>query len=96
MLGRVSLRGNSRRGGARFDEARTNFVQVGADERLPLVDAEIAECRVGAANTEAALEIVRALLLRARSSTGVSRVLSLLERVHAHALLQAGDLGDAR
>ena len=97
FLGRVSLRlGRLDEAVLRLEEARTNFVQVGADEQLPLVDARVAECRVNAANTDAALEIVRDLLLRAKSSTGVSRVLSLLERVRAHALLQAGDLGDAR
>jgi hypothetical protein len=51
---------------------------------------------VASGNTDAALKIVRDMLGRASSSVGVGRVVSLIERVQAHALVLKGDLRGAR
>ena len=79
-----------------LEEAKSNFLAVGAEEVVPAVDARIAECRVASGNTDAALELARGMLGRASESNGVAKVASLLERVQAHALLKQGDLWAAR
>jgi class 3 adenylate cyclase/tetratricopeptide (TPR) repeat protein len=97
FLGRVLLRlGRLDEALSRLEEARSNFLQVGAEEVVPAVDAWIAECRVAMGNADAALELARGLLGRASESNGVARVVPLLERVQAHALLLRGDLRGAR
>jgi ATP/maltotriose-dependent transcriptional regulator MalT len=97
LLGRVSLRlGRPDEAGARLEEAKGNFLHVGAEGLLPQVDAFIAECRVAQRDPDAALEIVRGLLARADSSNAVARLVPLLERVQAHALMLQGDLWSAR
>ena len=96
-LGRVSLRlGRFDEALARLEEAKSNYDQVGAKEQVPAVDARIAECRVAMGNAEAALELVRGMLGRASESNGVAKVVSLLERIQAHALLLQDDLWSAR
>ena len=47
-------------------------------------------------NTDAALELARGMLGRASESNGVTKVVSLLERIQAHALLLQDDLWGAR
>jgi class 3 adenylate cyclase/tetratricopeptide (TPR) repeat protein len=96
-LGRVSLcLGRLDEALSRLEEAKSNFVEVGADEEVPAIEARIAECQIAKGNLDAALELVRGLLARATESNGVARVVPLLERVQAHALLKQGDLWGAR
>ncbi len=96
-LGRVSLRqGRIDEALRRLEEAKSNFVAVGAEEKVPAVDARMAECRLAMGNADAALELVRGLLGRASESNGVAKVVPLLERLQAHALLMQNDLWGAR
>ena len=81
---------------SRLEEARANFLQVGAENELPPIDARIAECRLAMGNPDAALELVRGMLGRASESNGIARAVPLLERIQGHALLQQGDLWSAR
>ena len=97
ILGRVSLRrGRPEEALARLEDAKANFLHVGAEQEVPAVDARIAECRVALGNTDAALDIVNALLDRAASSTGVTRIVPLLTRLQGHILMQQSDLWGAR
>jgi tetratricopeptide (TPR) repeat protein len=96
-LGRVSLcLGRLDEAMSRLEEAKAHFVDVGAEEQVPAIDARIAECRVAKGDIDAALVQVGGMLGRASESNGVARVVSLLERVQAHALLKQGDLWGAR
>jgi hypothetical protein len=60
------------------------------------VEARIAECRIYLGETEAALAMVNGLLGRAGSSSGIAKVVPLLERVRALALAQGGEVERAR
>jgi tetratricopeptide (TPR) repeat protein len=96
-LGRVSLRlGRFDEALRQLEEAKACFAHVGAEQEVPVVDARIAECQVAMGNVDVALELAGGLLNRASESSGVARVVSLLERVQAHALLKRGDLWGAR
>ena len=96
-LGRVSLcLGRLDEAMTRLEEAKACFLHVGAEEQVPAIDARIAECQLAMGNVDAAIEIATGLLARAGESNGVARVASLLDRVHAHALLKQGDLWGAR
>jgi tetratricopeptide (TPR) repeat protein len=96
-LGRVSLcLGRYDEAISRLEEAKAGFQHVGAEEQVPTLEARIAECLVAKGDPDAALEMVRGLLSRAGESNGVARVVPLLERVQAHALLKQGDLWGAR
>jgi class 3 adenylate cyclase/tetratricopeptide (TPR) repeat protein len=96
-LGRVSLRrGRTDEALRHLEEAKSNFVAVGAEEAIPAVDARIAECHLAKGNADAALEVARGLLGRASESSGVATVAPLLERIQGHALLLQGDLWAAR
>ena len=97
LLGRVSLRlGRFEEAQARLEDAKSNFLHVGAMQEVPPVDARIAECRVAMGNADAALQLAGGMLGQASSSNGVARMVPLLERVQGHALLQQGDLWSAR
>ena len=97
FLGRVSLRaGRLDEALKRLEEARANFVHVGAEYEVPPVDARIAECRVCMGEIDAALTLVDGLLSRVGSSDAVARMAPLLKRVRAHALLLRSDYVDAR
>jgi class 3 adenylate cyclase/tetratricopeptide (TPR) repeat protein len=97
LLGRASLRrGRFDEALARLEESKAQFVQVGAEQELPAVDARIAECRAAMGEPGQALEIVNGMLARADSSNGVTRIQPLLERLQGHALMQQGDLWGAR
>ena len=97
LLGRVSLRlGRFEEALRRLDEAKAKFMQVGAEEEVPLIEARIAECRLVMGDLDAALELAGGLLGRASESNGVARVVPLLERIQGHVLLQRGDLWAAR
>ena len=91
VLGRVSsCQGRVDEALSCLEEAKANFLHVGADEQAPLVEARIAECHVAMGNAETALELVEGMLGRARSSGGVARALPLIERV---ACTRAGAAG---
>ena len=97
LLGRVSLRrGRFDEALSRLDEAKSNFLQVGAAEEVPAVDARISECHLAMGNGDTALELARGMLGRASESNGVARLVPLLERTQAHALIRQGDLWGAR
>jgi class 3 adenylate cyclase/tetratricopeptide (TPR) repeat protein len=97
LLGRVSLRrGRLDEALSRLEEAKSNFLQVGAEEEVPAVDARIAECHLAMDKGDAALELARGMLGRASESNGVARLVPLLERTQAHVLIRQGDLWGAR
>lgn len=97
LLGRVSLRqGRLDEALGRLEEAKAKFMQVGAQEEVPLIDARIAECRLAMGNPDATLDLVSGMLSGASESNGVARVVPLLERLQGHALLLQGDLWSAR
>ena len=97
LLGRISLRlGRTEEAQSRLNDAKANFLHVGAEEEVPPIDARIAECQLAAGNVDGALELVRGMLGRAGESNGVARVVPLLERLQGHALIQQGDLWAAR
>ena len=97
LLGRVSLRvGRLDEALNRLEEAKANYLEVGAENEVPPIDARIAECRLAMGNPDGALELVRGMLGRASESNGMARVVPLLERIQGHALLQRGDLWSAR
>jgi predicted ATPase/class 3 adenylate cyclase len=79
-----------------LNEAKASFVEVGADEEVPPIEARIAECHVASGDSDAALALTQGLIDRAGDSTGVTRVLALIHRVRAHALMLQGDLWGAR
>jgi ATP/maltotriose-dependent transcriptional regulator MalT len=93
----VSLRlGRLEEALSRLEEAKSNFLKVGAEQQVPPIDARIAECRLAMGKADDALELVGGMLSRASESNGVARVVPLLERVQAHALIVQGDLWGAR
>jgi len=81
---------------ALLNEAKASFVEVGADEEVPPIEARIAECHVAKGEPDAALALAQALIDRAGDSSGVTRVLAIVHRVRAHALMLQGDLWGAR
>ena len=97
LLGRVALRrGRFDEALTRLQEAKANFLHVGAEQEVPAVDARIAECHVALHKPELALELLTPMLDSAGSSTGVARIMPLIARVQGHALLQQGDAWGAR
>jgi class 3 adenylate cyclase/tetratricopeptide (TPR) repeat protein len=97
LLGRASLcTGRLDEGLARLEEAKANFLRVGADKEVPAVEARIAECHIAKGNPDAAIELVSGLLSNASQANGVASVVPLLERIRGHALLRQGDLWGAR
>jgi tetratricopeptide (TPR) repeat protein len=97
QLGRVSLHtGRFSEALSRIEDAKSNYLRVGSEQDIPLVDTWIAECRVAMDNPDAALEVVRRLLADAGKSHGLIRVMARLKRVQAHALLRQGDYWGAR
>jgi predicted negative regulator of RcsB-dependent stress response len=97
FLGRVSLcTGRIDEGLTRLQEAKANFLSVGAEKEVPAVEARIAECHIAKGNPDAAIELVSGLLGNASETNGVGSVVPLLERIRGHALLRQGDLWGAR
>jgi len=97
LLGRVSLRrGRFDEALTRLQEAKANFLHVGAEQEVPAVDARIAECHVALHKPELALQLLAPMLDSASASTGVARIMPLITRVQGHALLQQGDTWGAR
>lgn len=97
LLGRVSLRlGRFDEALSRLEEAKSNFLHVGAEEEVPAIDARIAECKVAMDRLDDGLAMVAELLGRAGESNAITKVSSLLQRVQGHALMKQGDLWGAR
>jgi tetratricopeptide (TPR) repeat protein len=97
FLGRVSLHiGRVEEALGRLEEAKSIFTQVGAEEQVPAIEARIAECRLAMGDPDGALKLAGAVLERASTSGGVTRVVPLLERIRGHALLLQSDLWGAR
>jgi len=97
LLGRISLRlGRVDEALKRFQESRENFQQVGAEGEVPPIDARIAECHVTMDRLEEAIAEVNAMLDQAESSNSIGKLVPLLQRVRAHALIKQGDLWGAR
>ena len=96
-LGRVSLRtGRLDEALTRLEAAKADFLEVGAEQEVPAVDAFIAECRVALGDADAALALVRGMLTGASPSSGVAKLVPQLKRVQGHALLRKGDMAGAR
>ena len=96
LLGHVALRaGRADEALGRFEEAKANFVHVGAEQDALAIDARIAECNVFKGYADAGLELADRMLAGAVSANGVAMV-PLLERVRGEALLQRRDFGGAR
>jgi len=97
LLARISLRvGRFDEALGRFEEAKANFLKIGAADEVPSLDARIAECYVYQGKLVEALAIVTGMLARAASSNTVAKLVPLLERVGALALLGRGDIDGAR
>jgi tetratricopeptide (TPR) repeat protein len=97
VLGRVSLRlGRIDEALSRLQESKRHFVELGAEEEVPAVDARIAECYIEADKPDEALSLLGELLGRSESSKAVVRLMSLLQRLQGHALMRQGDLWGAR
>jgi tetratricopeptide (TPR) repeat protein len=97
VLGRVSLRlGRASEALARFEESKGHFLHVGAEEEVPGVEARIVECYVDMGKLDEAVTLAGELIGRAQNSQAVVRLMSLLQRLQAHALMKQGDLWGAR
>ncbi len=79
-----------------FDDARTEWVHVGASAELALNEARRAECRVLMGDGRRALGIVDEVLALGRGTDEVGPILPQLERVRGYALAQTGDPVGAR
>jgi tetratricopeptide (TPR) repeat protein len=97
LLGRASLRlGRLDQARSRLEEAKATFIEVGAEQEVPSMDARLAECLLAAGDAQGALDAVNALQARLKDSGGAARVAPLVERIKGHALLAQGDLWSAR
>jgi tetratricopeptide (TPR) repeat protein len=97
LLGRAVLRsGRIDEALKHLEESKRHFLDVGAEQEVPAVEARIVECRIYRSETDAAFAMVNGLLGRAGSSSGVAKVVPLLERARALALAQRGDVEGAR
>jgi tetratricopeptide (TPR) repeat protein len=97
LLGRISLRlGRVDEALKRLQESRENFQQVSAEGEVPSIDARIAECHVTMDRLEEAVAEVNGMLDQADDSNSIGKLVPLLQRVHAHALIKQGDLWGAR
>jgi tetratricopeptide (TPR) repeat protein len=95
LLGRVALRaGRYEEALGRFDEARSHFLHIGAQQEALDVDARIAECRVFLDDPDAALALAAGALERVDASA--TKLVALLERVRGFALYRRGDVTGAR
>jgi tetratricopeptide (TPR) repeat protein len=81
---------------AMFDDARAEWVRVGASADVALNESRRAECRVLMGDAIEALAIVDEVLAPGRGADEVAPILSSLERVRGYALVQTGDTVGAR
>ena len=96
LLARLSLRtGRLDQALEHLEQAKANYVAVGAEREVPALDARIAECRLCKGDVDGALEVVTGMLGR-RDANIRAYPLALLHRVHALALWRKGDGAGAR
>ncbi|MEP6941983.1 MAG: adenylate/guanylate cyclase domain-containing protein [Betaproteobacteria bacterium] len=96
LLARVSLRvGRVEEALHRFEDAKANFLKIGAADEIPSLDARIAECHLYAGTLDQALALATGMMSRTSSKT-VAKLVPLLERVRSLALLGRGDIEGAR
>jgi tetratricopeptide (TPR) repeat protein len=96
-LGRVLARtGRFDEALSAFEEARAEFVHMGALEEVLSNDVRIAECRVLMGQDEEALAVLDEAVKRGDVEEGVSLSTPLLDRVRGFALSQSGDVVAAR
>lgn len=81
---------------AMFDDARAEWVRVGAGADVALNESRRAECRVLMGDALPALAIVDEVLAPGRGADEVAPIVSSLERVRGYALVQTGDAVGAR
>ena len=97
LIGRVaSVSGRYDEALARLQEAKSTFLQVGAEQEVVDVDTRIAECWCLMGKADEALALVDELASRTGGESGAAKRTSLLERVRAFAVLQQGDTFTAR
>ncbi len=97
LLARVSLRdGRLDEALSRLEDARANFLHIGATDEVPAVEARIAECYVYQGKPQIALDLAAGMLARTRSSNPIAKLVPLLERVRALARLARRDIQGAR
>jgi tetratricopeptide (TPR) repeat protein len=88
-LGRVASRaGRFDEALASFDEARAEYVDVGAASLVLETDARIAECLLFEAKADDVLEIVDGALRRAEAMGGMGAQVAMLHRLRGYALAQ--------
>ena len=96
-LGRTLLRaGRVEQAIKRLEEAKANFLHVGAEQEILEIEARLAECRVRECDHDGALALADAMLRRGVTSKGIAKLMPLLQRVRAHALMQKRDWVGAR
>jgi len=96
LLARLSLRtGRLDQALEQLEQAKANYVAVGAEREVPALDARIAECRLCKGDVDRALEVVTGMLDR-RDANIRAYPMALLHRVHALALWRRGDSDGAR
>jgi tetratricopeptide (TPR) repeat protein len=97
MLGRVALRlGRLDDAMNRLEEAKSHFAAIDAGGEVPPIDARIAECKVELNQFDEAIAIVDEMLTHADDSESVGKLVPMIQRVKAHALIKQGDLWGAR
>jgi tetratricopeptide (TPR) repeat protein len=96
-LGLAALRaGRLGRALTLLEDAKSSYLHVGAQTEVFDVDARIAECRLYLGDFDAARELSQEMLSRSVSSNGAAMTVPLLQRVRGLALLQCGDIAEAR
>jgi class 3 adenylate cyclase/tetratricopeptide (TPR) repeat protein len=97
VLGRVSLRlGRLDEAMNRLEDAKSHFAAVSAEGEVPPVDARIAECQVEMNRLDETIALADDMLARASESDSIGKLVPLVQRVKAHALIKQGDLWSAR
>jgi tetratricopeptide (TPR) repeat protein len=96
LLGRLSLRtGRLDQALEELEQAKANYLEVGAGREIPALDARLAECRLCRGDVDGAFKVVTGMLSRGDADSRANP-LALLHRVHALALSRKGDSDDAR
>ncbi len=94
-LGRVALRtGRFDEALRRFEEAKSHYLHVGAQQEVLEIDARTAECHIFQGNPDAALALAVGALARVDASN--TKLSAVLQRVRGFALYRQGDLVGAR
>ena len=77
-----------------LEQAKANYLAVGAEREVPALDARIAECRLCSGDVDGALDVVTTMLGKSESARRAYPV-ALLQRVRALALWKKGDMTTA-